>query len=149
MLEHGFDAEVGAFTQAYGSPHLDASALLLPLVLFVQADDPRMRSTVDVIQERLTRDGLVYRYLTEDGLPGGEGAFTICSFWLVDNLALQGRVEEARELFERLCSSANDLGLFAEQIDPETGEQLGNFPQAYTHVALINAAFHLARAGVR
>jgi GH15 family glucan-1,4-alpha-glucosidase len=119
--------------------------MLLPLVGFIRADDPRMISTVAAIQERLTTDGLVHRYLAEDGLPGEEGAFTICSFWLVDDLALQGRVDEAQALFERVCSLANDVGLFAEQIDPRNREQLGNFPQAFTHVALINGALHLQR----
>lgn len=146
VLERGFDDGLGAFVQAYGSRSLDASAMLLPLVGFIRADDPRMRSTVEAIQEQLMREGLVYRYLADDGLPGEEGAFTICSFWLVDNLALQGRREEARGLFERVCSFANDVGLFAEEIDPGTGDQLGNFPQAFTHVALINGALHLARA---
>lgn len=145
VLEQGFDREQGTFVQAYGSHNLDASALLLPLVGFVRADDPMMRSTVAAIQERLTTEGLVHRYLAEDGLPGEEGAFAICSFWLVDNLALQGRHDEARRLFERVCSFASDVGLLAEQIDPGTGEQLGNFPQAFTHVALINGAFHLGR----
>lgn len=145
VLAKGFDPDLGSFVQAYGSKDLDASALLLPLVGFVRADDPRMRSTVEVLGERLCHGGLVYRYLTDDGLPGGEGAFTICSFWLVDNLALVGRVEEASALLERLCSRANDVGLFAEQIDPASGEHLGNFPQAFTHVALINSAHTLSR----
>jgi GH15 family glucan-1,4-alpha-glucosidase len=146
VLENGFDREQGTFVQAYGSRSLDASALLLPLVGFVRADDPMMRSTVAAIRDRLTTDGLVHRYLTEDGLPGEEGAFAICSFWLVDNLALQGRHDDARTLFERVCSFVNDVGLLAEQIDPATGEQLGNFPQAFTHVALINGAFHIGGA---
>lgn len=145
VLERGFDRELGTFVQAYGSRSLDASAMLLPLVGFIRADDPRMISTVAAIGERLTTDGLVHRYLAEDGLPGEEGAFAICSFWLVDNLALQGKADEARALFERVCSLANDVGLLAEQIDPRTREQLGNFPQAFTHVALINGAFHLQR----
>jgi len=145
VLERGFDRELGTFVQAYGSRSLDASAMLLPLVGFIRADDPRMISTVAAIQERLTTDGLVHRYLAEDGLPGEEGTFAICSFWLVDNLALQGKADEARALFERVCSLANDVGLLAEQIDPRTREQLGNFPQAFTHVALINGAFHLQR----
>jgi GH15 family glucan-1,4-alpha-glucosidase len=145
VLERGFDRELGTFVQAYSSRSLDASAMLLPLMGFIRADDPKMISTVVAIQERLTTDGLVHRYLAEDGLPGEEGAFAICSFWLVDNLALQGRADEARALFERVCSLANDVGLLAEEIDPRTREQLGNFPQAFTHVALINGAFHLPR----
>jgi GH15 family glucan-1,4-alpha-glucosidase len=147
VLENGFDREQGAFVQAYGSRSLDASAMLLPLVGFIRADDPKMRSTVAAIQERLTTGGLVHRYLAEDGLPGEEGAFAICSFWLADNLALQGKRDEARLLFERVCSFANDVGLLSEEIDPRTGEQLGNFPQAFTHVALINGAFHLQKKG--
>ncbi len=143
VIDRGFDGELGSFVQAYGSRSLDASAMLLPLVGFIRADDPRMVSTIAAIQRRLTTDGLVHRYLTEDGLPGDEGAFAICSFWLVDNLALQGRAEEARALFERVCSFSNDVGLLAEEIDPGTGDQRGNFPQAFTHVALINGAFHL------
>jgi GH15 family glucan-1,4-alpha-glucosidase len=143
VIENGFDREQGAFVQSYGSRGLDASAMLLPLVRFIRADDPKMRSTVAAIQERLTTGGLVHRYLAEDGLPGDEGAFVICSFWLADNLALQGRHDEARLLFERVCSFANDVGLLSEEIDPRTGEQLGNFPQAFTHVALINGAFHI------
>jgi hypothetical protein len=114
VLENGFDREQGAFVQSYGSRGLDASAMLLPLVRFIRADDPKMRSTVAAIQERLTTGGLVHRYLAEDGLPGDEGAFVICSFWLADNLALQGRHDEARLLFERVCSFANDVGLLSE-----------------------------------
>lgn len=150
VFERGFDPDRGTFVQSYGSRSLDASAMLLPLVGFIRADDPRMLSTVAVIQEHLTIDGLVHRYLSEDGLPGDEGAFAICSFWLVDNLALQGRHDEAHQLFERICALANDVGLFAEQIDPNTGDHLGNFPQAFTHVALINGAFQLQKsAGTR
>lgn len=146
VLEHGYDEETGAFVQAYGSKDLDAAVLLLPLVGFIPADDPRMVSTVEAIQERLTRNGLVHRYLTDDGLSGEEGAFVICTFWLVDNLVMLGREKEARELFERVCGLSNDVGLFAEEIDPATGEHLGNFPQAFTHLALINAAINLQRA---
>jgi GH15 family glucan-1,4-alpha-glucosidase len=148
-LERGFNAELGAFTQAYDSNNLDASALLLPMIHFIKADDPRMVGTVDAIQRDLTRDGLVYRYRTsetDDGVPGGEGTFTICSFWLVDNLSFLGRVDEARRLFARLITYSNDLGLYSEEIDAHTGEFLGNFPQAYTHMALINAAVNLDKA---
>lgn len=147
VIEKGFDRELGAFVQAYGSRGLDASAMLLPLLGFIRADDPRMRSTVAAIQEQLTTGGLVHRYLAEDGLPGEEDAFAICSFWLADNLALQGKRDEARLLFERVCSFGNDVGLLSEEIDPRTGEQLGNLPQAFTHVALINGAFHLQKKG--
>lgn len=145
ILEQGYDAQGGAFTQVFGRPELDASALLMPLVGFLPATDERMRSTVDRIRERLTAHGLVYRYLTDDGLPKGEASFAICSFWLVDNLALQGRLDEARELFERVTGFGSDLGLLSEQIDPVSGQLLGNYPQGYTHLALINAALTIAR----
>jgi GH15 family glucan-1,4-alpha-glucosidase len=148
-LERGFNEDLGAFTQAYDSTNLDASALLLPMLHFIKADDPRMVGTVEAIQRQLTRDGLVYRYRTsetDDGLPGDEGTFMLCSFWLVDNLAFQGRVDEARRIFARLVSYANDLGLYSEEIDAYTGEFLGNFPQAFTHMAFINAAVNLDKA---
>ncbi|HEX2051345.1 MAG TPA: glycoside hydrolase family 15 protein [Actinomycetota bacterium] len=145
VLAHGFDRDAGAFVQAYGSPALDASALLLPLVGFLPASDPRIESTVDAIAASLTRDGLVYRYLVDDGIPGGEGTFTICSFWMVDNLALLGRTRAAHALFDRLCGYANDVGLLGEEIDPDTGAHLGNFPQAFTHLALVNSALNLER----
>ena len=141
----GVDAASGAFVQAFGSTAVDASALLIPEVGFVPRDDPRVRATVDRIERELCRDGFVYRYRdTDDGLAGGEGAFLICSFWLVDNLVFSGRRERARELFERLTAHANDLGLMAEQFDPVAGTQLGNFPQAFSHMGLINSAIQLA-----
>lgn len=143
ILANGYDEELGSFVRSYGSTDLDASTLLLPLIGFVDATDERMLGTVDLIQRELTRDGLVYRYRTEDGIQGDEGTFTICSFWLVDNLALQGRHDEAQELFDRLCSFSNDVGLYSEEIDPDTGRFLGNFPQAFTHLALINAAINI------
>jgi GH15 family glucan-1,4-alpha-glucosidase len=150
VLTHGYNTQIGAFTQSYGSTALDASNLLLPLVGFIAPDDPRMRSTVDRIIEKLTDEhGFVYRYLNDDGLPGGEGTFTICTFWLVDNLAMQGRVDEARSLFERLLSYASHLGLFSEEINGGNGQSLGNFPQAFTHIALINSAFNLKKAEMR
>jgi GH15 family glucan-1,4-alpha-glucosidase len=142
----GYDPAVGAFTQAFGSSALDASALAIPRVGFLPATDPRVRSTVERIRATLTQDGLVRRYIAPDGLPGGEGAFLLCSFWLVDALALEGRVDDARAIFERLAGYANDVGLFSEEIDPRDGTLLGNFPQGFTHLALINAAVHLARA---
>ena len=142
----GVDPASGAFVQSFGSDAVDASALLIPEVGFVPRDDPRVRATVERIERELCRDGFVYRYRdTDDGLPGTEGAFLICSFWLVDNLVFSGRREEARELFERLIAHANDLGLLAEQFDPVAGEQLGNFPQAFSHMGLINSAIQLAR----
>ena len=149
ILTEGYDAELGAFTQAFGEPALDASALAIPLVGFLPPTDPRVRSTVARIRERLTSHGLVYRYRTEDtddGLPGGEATFALCSFWLVDNLALGGRVDEARALFERVADYANDVGLLAEEIDPTTGDLLGNHPQGFTHLALIRAALSIAKA---
>jgi GH15 family glucan-1,4-alpha-glucosidase len=144
-----FDPELGSFVQAYGSKALDASLLLLPLVGFLPHSDQRIRGTVDAIEQRLVVDGLVRRYDTGaevDGLPPGEGAFLACSFWLADNWVLQGRVGEARELFERLLALRNDVGLLAEEYDPHQGRQLGNFPQAFSHVALVNTAFNLTRS---
>lgn len=146
ILTRGFDLAVNAFTQSFGSPALDASALVIPLIGFLPANDPRVTGTIDAIQRQLTRDGLVYRYLTEDGLPGGEATFVLCSFWLVDALALAGRVEEAQRVFERVVSYANDVGLLAEEVDPATRQLLGNFPQGFAHLALIRSAHRLARA---
>ncbi|QBD77871.1 glycoside hydrolase family 15 protein [Ktedonosporobacter rubrisoli] len=150
ILCHGYDTSIGAFTQSYGSAALDASTLLLPLVGFIPPDDPRMRSTVDRIMESLTdKHGFVYRYLSDDGLSGGEGTFTLCTFWLVDNLAMQGRLDEARSLFERLLTYAGRLGLFSEEIEAQSNEALGNYPQAFTHIALINSAQNLRKAEIR
>ncbi len=150
ILANGYNTLIGAFTQSYGSTTLDASSLLLPLVGFIPATDPRMRSTVDRIMEHLTDEqGFVFRYKGEDGLSGQEGTFAICSFWLVDNLAMQGRVEEARELFEDLVSYAGRLGLFSEEVDANMSVALGNYPQAFTHIALINSAQNLHRAEER
>jgi GH15 family glucan-1,4-alpha-glucosidase len=144
-----FDRELGSFVQAYGSKALDASLLLLPLVGFLPPTDPRMIGTVKAIEHRLVVDGFVLRYDTGrgvDGLPPGEGAFLACSFWLADNYILQGRIGEARELFERLLKLSNDVGLLAEEYDPRAKRQLGNFPQAFSHVALVNTAFNLTRS---
>ncbi|HET7322455.1 MAG TPA: glycoside hydrolase family 15 protein [Longimicrobiaceae bacterium] len=146
IIRRGYDAEQGTFVQAFGSKSLDASNLLLPQVGFLPGDDPRILGTIDMTLERLTADGLVYRYLNEDGLPGNEGAFGLCTFWLVNALALAGRVEEAREFFEGMLGRANHVGLFAEEIDPGTGEFLGNFPQGFTHLGLVNSALYLAHA---
>jgi GH15 family glucan-1,4-alpha-glucosidase len=146
ICRRGFDAERNSFVQHYGSEEPDACLLMLPLVGFLPATDPRMRGTVDLIQRELVHEGFVRRYRTErgvDGLPGGEGAFLLCTFWLADNLALQGRNQEARALFERLLAVANDVGLLAEEYDPELGRLLGNFPQAFSHVGLINTAHNL------
>ena len=147
VCANGFSADRGSFVQAYGSQQLDASLLLIPLVGFLPADDPRIRGTIEAIGRELLVDGLIHRYhtaATDDGLPPGEGAFLACSFWYVDNLALLGRREEARELFEHLLSLRNDVGLLAEEYDPRANRQLGNFPQAFSHVALISSAFNLA-----
>lgn len=150
ILSRGYDTTLGAFTQSYDNPALDASNLLLPLVKFIPADDPRMRSTVDRIMQQLTdENGFVYRYHNEDGLSGSEGTFTICTFWLVDNLAMQGRVAEARSLFERIAKYAGRLGLFSEEIDADNNAALGNYPQAFTHIALINSAMNLKKAEER
>jgi GH15 family glucan-1,4-alpha-glucosidase len=151
VCERGFDRELNSFTQSYDSQRLDASLLVMPLVGFLPADDARVQGTVAAIERELYRHGFVYRYAGDDqstrvdGLPAGEGAFLPCTFWLVDNFALQGRLDEAEQLFERLLTLRNDLGLFAEEWDPETRRQLGNFPQAFTHVALVNTAFNLDR----
>ncbi|HYA99457.1 MAG TPA: glycoside hydrolase family 15 protein [Ktedonobacteraceae bacterium] len=150
ILTHGYNPQIGAFTQSYDSTALDASNLLLPLVGFIAPDDPRMRSTVDRTIDQLTdANGFVYRYHADDGLPGGEGTFTICTFWLVDNLAMQGRVDEARSLFERLLSYSGQLGLFSEEVGTNGMKALGNYPQAFTHIALINSAYNLKKAEMR
>ncbi|HEU4577151.1 MAG TPA: glycoside hydrolase family 15 protein [Polyangiaceae bacterium] len=140
-----WNAEKKAFTQAYGSPHLDASLLLMPEVGFLPATDERFASTIAAIERELLQDGFVRRYPTrgQDGLPPGEGAFLACSFWLADCYALAGRSAEARTLFERLLALRNDVGLLAEEYDPVQRRQLGNFPQAFSHVGLINTAFNL------
>ena len=127
---------------------LDAALLMIPLVGFLPADDPRVRGTVAAIQKELLRDGFVERYPTDpevDGLPPGEGVFLPCTFWLADNLVLQGKIDEARDLYGRLLGLANDVGLFSEEYDPDARRLLGNFPQAFTHVALVNTAFNLTR----
>jgi GH15 family glucan-1,4-alpha-glucosidase len=142
-----YDEDRRTFVQAYGSPNLDAALLMMPLVGFLPATDERMQGTVDAIQRGLTTDGFVMRYTTDravDGLPPGEGVFLPCTFWLADNLALMGRVDEARALFERLVGLTNDVGLLAEEYDPASRRQLGNFPQAFTHVAMVNTAYNLS-----
>jgi GH15 family glucan-1,4-alpha-glucosidase len=150
VLQHGWSSHVGAFTQSFGSDRLDAALLLMPLVGFLPADDERVVSTVQAIRRELMRDGLVERYRADeenvavDGLPPGEGVFLPCSFWLAQLLALQGEHDAAVELFERLLGLRNDLGLISEEFDPSTDRLVGNFPQAFTHVALVNAAFALS-----
>jgi GH15 family glucan-1,4-alpha-glucosidase len=149
VCELGFDRELGSFVQAYGSKRLDASLLLLPLVGFLPATDPRFQGTLRAIEQKLlVNDEFVLRYESAeavDGLPAGEGAFLVCSFWLVDNYILQGRFPEARRLFDRLLSRCNEVGLLAEEFDPLNGRMLGNFPQAYSHVGVINCALNLSR----
>jgi GH15 family glucan-1,4-alpha-glucosidase len=149
ICRRAFDPHLGAFVQAYGSKQLDASLLLMPLVGFLPATDDRVRRTVHAIEQRLVVDGLVYRYdslLTDDGLPPGEGAFLACSFWLVDNYLLQGRHDEARRLFDQLLALRNDVGLLAEEYHPGRKRQVGNFPQAFSHVALVTTALNFSRA---
>ncbi|MEV4919620.1 glycoside hydrolase family 15 protein [Streptomyces tirandamycinicus] len=151
VCEKGFDAERNTFTQYYGSDELDAAALLIPRVGFLPPDDPRVVGTVDAVRAGLSRDGLVDRYSTKgpsvDGLPGREGTFLVCSFWMVDALRATGRVEEAKDLFERLLELRNDVGLLAEEYDPVARRQLGNFPQAFSHVGLVGSALALAARG--
>ncbi|HVC91904.1 MAG TPA: glycoside hydrolase family 15 protein [Acidobacteriaceae bacterium] len=150
ILEHGWNEAAGAFTQAYGSQDLDASALMIPIVGFLPADDPRIRATIHAIQTRLTdKGGLVYRYLSHDGLEGQEGTFLLCTFWLAQVLAMAGRVDEAKGTFSRATSFANDLGLLSEEVNPDNGELLGNFPQAFSHVGLVNAAWAISQAEER
>jgi GH15 family glucan-1,4-alpha-glucosidase len=144
VCARGYNAEKNAFTQYFGSDALDASLLLMPLTGFLPIRDERVRGTIEAVERELIQDGLVLRYRPQeeniDGLPGGEGAFLACSFWLAGSLHLLGRKKEARELFERLLALRNDLGLLAEEYDPRAKRQLGNFPQAFSHLALVTAA---------
>ena len=149
VLKKGVDPKRNCFVQSYGSDHLDASLLLLPIVGFVSAKDPRMKNTIREIERRLMVRGVLLRYETAsgiDGLPAGEGAFLACSFWLVDNYLLQGRLREAEKLYQRLVKLANDVGLLAEEYDPYARRMLGNFPQAFSHVALVNSGINLMHA---
>ncbi|WP_432753511.1 glycoside hydrolase family 15 protein [Streptomyces sp. JL2001] len=147
VCDKGFDPERNTFTQSYGSRELDAATLLIPQVGFLPPDDPRVVGTIEAVQAELLHEGYVLRYSTDgdsvDGLPGQEGTFLVCSFWLADALRLIGRTEEARELFERLVALRNDVGLLAEEYDPVTARQLGNFPQAFSHIGLVNTALAL------
>jgi len=149
ICDKGFDSARNTFTQFYGSTDVDAALLLIPLVGFLPPGDPRVRGTVAAIERELMYDGLLLRYKTRstgdvDGLPVGEGAFLACTFWLADNYTLLGRTDEARALFERLLSLRNDLGLLAEQYDPVARRLLGNFPQALSHVSLLNTARNMS-----
>ncbi len=150
ILERGWSDRAGAFTQSFGSDELDASALMIPIVGFLPGGDPRVRATIDAIDARLTDErGLVYRYRVEDGLEGDEGTFLICTFWLVHALALAGEVDRAAARFETAIAYANDVGLLAEEVDPATGELLGNFPQAFSHIGLVNAAWAISEGSGR
>jgi GH15 family glucan-1,4-alpha-glucosidase len=149
VCQRAYNQQLGSFTQAYGSDQLDASLLLIPQVGFLPYEDPRVRGTIEAIEKHLMAGGFVLRYRTEnvdDGLPAGEGVFLACSFWMVSALRMLGRTDDARQLFERLLSLRNDVGLLAEEYDPRARRQLGNFPQALSHISLINAAFEFTRA---
>ncbi|MEU6178248.1 glycoside hydrolase family 15 protein [Streptomyces coeruleorubidus] len=150
VCEKGYDPERNTFTQSYGSRELDAALLLIPRVGFLPPDDPRVLGTIDAVRKELDHGGFLHRYSTTDsdqaeidGLPGSEGTFLVCSFWLADALHMTGRTKEARELFERLVGLANDVGLLSEEFDPVSGRQLGNFPQAFSHIGLVNTAMAL------
>jgi GH15 family glucan-1,4-alpha-glucosidase len=146
VCRNGYNANAGVFVQSYGSDEIDASLLMMPLVGFLPANDLRVRRTVEAIERELTADGFVQRYRTSpdvDGLPPGEATFLLCSFWLADNLNLMGRTEDARRLFERLLAIRNDVGLLAEGYDIARHRLAGNFPQAFSHVGLINTAMNL------
>ncbi|MGN6669638.1 MAG: glycoside hydrolase family 15 protein, partial [Trinickia sp.] len=148
VCEKGWNEEIQSFTQVYGGNDFDASLLLMPLLGFLPPDDPRVISTMEAIQRELTFEGFVRRYLThkvDDGLPPGEGVFLACSFWMVDNLALQGRMDEAHAMYERLLGLVNDVGLLSEEYDPQTKRFTGNFPQAFSHVALVHTGLNLMR----
>jgi len=149
ILEKSWSKKRGSFVQAYGVENLDASTLFIPMVGFLPADDPRMAATIEAVQKELARDSLVYRYLpgqTDDGVGGDEGAFTMCSLWLAGAMITGGRVDEARAIFERVAGLGNHVGLYSEMVEPGTGEFLGNYPQAFTHIALIHTARNLDRA---
>jgi GH15 family glucan-1,4-alpha-glucosidase len=149
ICEHGYDRERNTFVQHYGGRALDASVLLIPQTGFLPADDPRFRGTVEAIERELLHEGFVRRYSTDevdDGVGGDEGAFLACSFWLADAYAMLGRLDDATALFERLLAVRNDLGLMAEEYDPVARRLLGNFPQGFSHIGLINTAFNLVNA---
>jgi GH15 family glucan-1,4-alpha-glucosidase len=147
ILAKGWSDTAGAFTQSFGSDELDASNLMMSMVGFLPPDDPRILSTIDAISDRLTDEhGLVYRYLADDGLEGEEGTFLLCTFWLAEALALAGQLDRARTTFERAAAFVNDVGLLAEEVDATTGELLGNFPQAFSHIGLVNAAWAISQA---
>jgi GH15 family glucan-1,4-alpha-glucosidase len=149
LMTRGFDAERNTFTQHYDTREVDASLLVLPLVGFIKGDDPKMLGTIEAIEKDLMRDGLLMRYRTEtdvDGLPGGEHPFLACSFWLVSAYAAAGRLDDANALFDRLVGLVNDVGLLSEEYDPKNMRMVGNFPQAFSHLTLVQAAFRLRAA---
>ncbi len=147
IIDQGWNAAAGAFTGSFGSDALDASVLMMPIVGFLPASDPRVRATIEAVADRLTdANGMVYRYRADDGLDGDEGTFFICTFWLIHCMALLGDTVGARDLFERVTAHANDVGLLSEELDPSTGDLLGNFPQAFTHIGLVNAAWAITNA---
>jgi alpha,alpha-trehalase len=147
ILERGWNERAGAFTQVFGSEEIDASNLMLVITGFLPGDDPRMKATIDATAQRLTdKRGLVYRYLGHDGLSGEDGTFLLCTFWLAHAQALAGEVEAAIATFERAVAVINDVGLLAEEVDPRNGEMIGNFPQAFSHIGLINAAWAITQA---
>ncbi|WP_147479201.1 glycoside hydrolase family 15 protein, partial [Pseudomonas savastanoi] len=149
VCRSGFDADLGSFVQTYGSKEVDASLLQIVLTGFLAPEDPRVTGTVAQIERTLMQDGLLLRYDNErsvDGVAGHEGTFLVCSFWLADAYVLLGRADDAARLFERLCDLCNDVGLLAEQYDPKDGRMLGNFPQAFSHIGIINTALNLHRA---
>lgn len=147
ILERGYDPEVGAFTQAFDSDVLDSSVLTIPITGLLPVDDHRVQATIKKVEERLALGALVYRYRMDDGLAGSDETFTLASFWLATCQAMSGQIDNARSSFEEICGYANDVGLLSEQIDPKTGELLGNFPQGFTHLGLIRAALHIREAG--
>jgi alpha,alpha-trehalase len=150
ILAHGWSEKAGAFTQAFGGDDLDASNLMLAITGFLPGDDPRIKATIDATAARLTDErGLVYRYLAHDGLAGEEGTFLLCTFWLAQAQALAGELGLATATFERAVAAINDVGLLAEEVDAGSGEMIGNFPQAFSHIGLINAAWAIAQAQQR
>jgi GH15 family glucan-1,4-alpha-glucosidase len=147
ILTRGWSERANAFTQSFGSDELDACSLMMPMVGFLPADDPRVLATIDAIEDRLTDErGLVYRYRSRDGLEGDEGTFLLCTFWLAQALALAGQPDRAHDVFERAAAFVNDVGLLSEEVDTSTGELLGNFPQAFSHIGLVNAAWAISEA---
>jgi alpha,alpha-trehalase len=146
-MSEGWSERLGTFTQSFGSDDLDASNLMMPLVGFLPGDDSRVVATIEATEERLTdARGLVYRYRAADGLAGDEGTFLLCTYWLAQALAMAGQTDRARKVFERTLPFVNDVGLLAEEVDPTTGELLGNYPQALSHVGLVNAAWAISQA---